>query len=62
MDKGLTLSRYAGNFLKKELRRRNISQEAFAERIGVTDRTVRRWINNGINSLENISVIAARLK
>ncbi len=59
----------AGHFLKNELKRRGITQEKFAEHLYVDPRTVRRWVKDGVNSvntlwdivcffeLENIGVI-----
>lgn len=52
----------AGQFLKKELKKRKISQERFAESVGCDDRTVRRWIHNGINQVDVLFRIASILE
>ena len=49
----------AGRFLKKELKKRAITQEKFAEYIGYDVRTVRRWIHNGINQVDILFVIVS---
>ena len=56
------LSVHVGRYLKRELRRRGITQEEFAERIGVSDRTVRRWTSGDIHSLETVAEIASALR
>ena len=52
----------AGQFLKRELKRRKISQFSFAESVGCDDRTVRRWIHSGINQVDVLFRIAAVLE
>jgi len=53
-----SVSQYVGNFLRMELLRRGMTQEAFAEEVGVADRTVRRWVSGEIHSLEGVQEIA----
>lgn len=48
----------AGFFLKNELKNRGITQENFAADAGVDPRTVRRWIRDGINSVDTVWFIA----
>jgi len=55
------LSLQVRRYLKRELRHRGITQEAFAEQIGVSDCTVRRWISGDIHSLEAVAEIASAL-
>lgn len=52
----------AGQFLKRELKRRKISQERFAESIGYDVRTVRRWIHSGINQVDVLFRIVSILE
>lgn len=50
---------YVGEYLRHELKRRGITQMDFAEMIGVKDeRTVRRWISSGIDSVMRVFEIA----
>ena len=51
----------AGHFLKSELGNRNITQRMFAEEAGVDERTVRRWISDGIHSVDTIWLVADTL-
>ena len=52
------LARGVSGYLKRELKKRKMTQEKFAEKVGVSDRTVRRWVSGGIYSLDVICVIA----
>lgn len=52
----------AGRFLKQTLIARGITQEQFAEMAHVSDRTVRRWVNGEIHSLDALSDIANALQ
>ncbi len=51
-----------GRNLKRQLQARGITQERFAEQIGVSDRTVRRWVGGDIHSLETVGEIANALQ
>ena len=51
-----------GRNLKRALQARGITQERFAEQIGVSDRTVRRWVCGNIHSLETVGEIANALQ
>ena len=53
-----SISQYVGGYLKRELKRRNISQNSFAEDFDVDERTVRRWVSGGINSLTLVHELA----
>ena len=47
-------SRRAGMFLGRMLKERGYTQERFAEEFGVSARHVRRWLRDGINSLDTV--------
>ena len=51
-----------GRNLKRALQAKGITQERFAEQIGVSDRTVRRWVGGDIHSLETVGEIANALQ
>ena len=51
-----------GRNLKHALQAKGITQEQFAEQIGVSDRTVRRWVGGDIHSLETVGEIAIALQ
>lgn len=53
MERGM-LAKRVSDYLKRELRNRRITQEAFAEMISTSPRTVRRWLSDGIHNLETI--------
>ena len=55
------LAELAGANLKRELKRQKVTQEELAERTFRDVRTVSRWVNQGINSLEEISYVAEEL-
>lgn len=55
---GITISQHVGGYLKRQLRERNTTQEEFASQIGVDPRTVRRWVSDGIHSLDVLVEIA----
>ena len=61
-NKEENLPLWVGSFLKRELRKRGITQEDFAEYIGVSDRTVRRWVSGDIHSLDVVGEIARALR
>ena len=44
--------------LKRLIKESNCTQEQFAEKAFVDVRTVRRWIQNGIDSISTIAMIA----
>lgn len=46
------MATYYGMCLECELKKRKISQEKFAEMVNSSDRTVRRWIKDGIHSVD----------
>lgn len=50
--------RCVGNYLRRELGKRNLTQAKFAEMIGADERTVRRWFKSGVDSLTTVFVIA----
>lgn len=47
-----------GEYLRRELKVRHITQEAFSLDFGADVRTVRRWIKDGVNSLDTVVEIA----
>ena len=47
-----------GRFLKRELKKRGITQSVLAEEFGIDDRTVRRWVNGEVHSLDVVVDIA----
>jgi transcriptional regulator with XRE-family HTH domain len=53
-----SLSLVAGENLRHLIQKSNRTQEQFAFEFGANDRTVRRWIKNGINSLSIIEEVA----
>ena len=57
----VNLPMYVGAYLKQALRSRGITQEDFAEYVGVSDRTMRRWVSGDIHSLDSVSEIARAL-
>lgn len=59
--KGVSAAQYVGGYLKSELKKRKWSQAYFAEMVGVEDRTVRRWIHDGVHSLDVTFEIAGHL-
>ncbi|MBO4322483.1 MAG: helix-turn-helix transcriptional regulator [Clostridia bacterium] len=54
-DFAIPLSRQAGDFLRRQLAERGYTQERFADEFGVSERQVRRWESQGINSLDTLS-------
>lgn len=57
-DYGVSVPRSVGSYLKRELKKRNVTQEAFSDDFGVDVRTVRRWVTNGVHSLDVVVEIA----
>lgn len=55
------LSKIAGSNLAHILWRRRISQKEFAEIVGRTPRTVRRWMYEGIPTLDDLQTITEAL-
>ena len=55
---GVSISQVAGGYLKRELKRRGITQEEFSDKFGVNARTVGRWVRNGIHSVDTVEEIA----
>ena len=51
-----------GDFLRKSLYERGITQEQFAEQICVDPRTVGRWIRDGIDKISVVENIAQVLQ
>lgn len=50
-------SNRAGAFLRRMLRDNGYTQERFADEFGVSARHVRRWLSDGINSLDTVQQI-----
>ena len=55
---GVSIPQAVGGYLKRELKRRGTTQEAFSFDFGVDVRTVRRWISGGVHSLDAVVEIA----
>lgn len=47
-------SSLAGSFLRRMLKRYGYTQESFADEFGVSTRQLRRWLHEGINSLDTV--------
>ena len=57
----MTYSQLAGMNLKRILKENGITQDSFAESCLVDSRTVRRWIKNGIGSIDAVALVADEL-
>ena len=57
----LDLPAVLGQNLKRQREKHGYTQEQFAERVGVDDRTLRRWESNGITRVDVIADVAAAL-
>ena len=44
-----------GELIKRKL---GVTQEAFAEMVGIGDRGLRKWLKNGVDSLKTLAQIA----
>ena len=55
------LSHQAARFLRRALKAQHCTQENFAEKINCDVRTVRRWLKDGVQSLDNIQLICDAL-
>lgn len=55
---GVSVPQSVGGYLKRELKKRNVTQEEFSYEFGVDVRTVRRWVSGGIHSLDVVVEIA----
>ena len=56
---GVALSMKVGNYLKRNLgRNKTVSRAKFAEDFDIDDKTVQRWVNNGVNKLDTVDEIA----
>ena len=60
-NKKKNLAQLAGANLKQELKNQGLTQEELADRAYRDVRTVNRWVNQGINSLEDIAFVASVL-
>ena len=47
-----------GENLKRLIKESNCTQERFAEKAFVDVRTVRRWVQNGIDSISTVAMVA----
>ena len=54
VQKTSPLSAAAGAFLRKILRQHGYTQERFAEEFGVSARHVRRWVRDGVHSVDTL--------
>ncbi|GEM_PF-2596769 len=55
--RGTSFSRQAGDYLRSALKARGLTQEQFAELVSVDVRTVRRWLANGVHSMDTFELI-----
>lgn len=62
MVQDFSLQEKIGKNLKSLLKQRNLTQEEFAELCLVEPRTVRKWIQNGIDKISTIELIAKVLE
>ena len=53
---------HPGELLKEELECRNIKQKDFAKQVDRTERTIRRWMYEGITLLSDIELVVAALE
>lgn len=53
-----TLAKKAGDNLKRLIKANHITQEKMAELMMVDERTIRRWIKDGIDKLSTLEQIA----
>ena len=54
----VSIPQAVGSYLKRELKKSGITQDAFSYEFGVDVRTVRRWISDGVHSLDVVVEIA----
>ena len=57
----LDLPAVLGQNLKRQREKQGYTQEQFAERVGVDDRTLRRWESGGITRVDVIADVTAAL-
>lgn len=56
-----TFAKQVASFLRHELSQRGITQSQFAEKIGYSERQIRRWLNGDIKRIESIDHIVKAL-
>ena len=61
INNGMTLAQRAGRNLDRQLWERKIRQKDFAKQVDRTERTVRRWMYEGITLLSDIELVVAAL-
>lgn len=47
-----------GELIKRKIEELGVTQEAFAEMVGIGDRGLRKWLKNGVDSLKTLAQIA----
>lgn len=57
----LPLAELVASFLRYTLAQRGITQAQFAEKVGYSERHIRRWLKGEIKRVENIDEIAIAL-
>lgn len=62
MTQPVTLQEKIGRNLKELLRQKHLTQEKFAEYCSVEARTVRKWIQKGIDKISVVEQIAIVLE
>ncbi len=55
--RSLSFAKMAGAYLKRSIKANGMTQESFAEKFGCDERTVRRWISQGIGSTDTIEYV-----
>ncbi len=55
-----TLAKQAGKRFKELIRKRKITQEKAASMLSVDEKTIRRWIKDGIDRLSTLELIAEK--
>lgn len=53
-----SLSKHCGEVLEQQIKKRGITREVAADGLSVDLRTLRRWIHEGIDSLDTLEKIA----
>ena len=57
-NNGVSYPHVVGGYLKRKLKEGGITQEAFSYDFSVDVRTVRRWLRDGVHSLDTVVEIA----
>ena len=47
-----------GELIKRKIEELGVTQEVFAEMVGIGERGLRKWLNSGVDSLKTLARIA----